>query len=853
MTAPQSPFPRVQVDGKFFRLGEEKFYVKGMAYGPFAPNAEGEPFPVRKRVEKDFVLLRELGANLLRVYQTPPRWLLDVAEQHQLKVFIDVPLDKQRCFLDPREARRTSLETVRESVRSCRGHPAVFAYGVANEIPPDVVRWSGARMVAEVIDELIEAAKEIEPDCLCTFTNFPPTEYLAPRSPDFVSFNVYLHHRRSFEGYLARLQMQAEGKPLILAEFGVDSIREGEDQKCAMLSWQIESAFRAGLAGTILFSFTDDWFMAGRQVEDWAMGLTTAERQPKNSFFVVQQKYRAAPYFPLPLNPMVSVIVACYNGAKTLRACLGSLERLHYPEYEVILVDDGSTDNTRQIASQFEKLRYLLQPHHGLSVARNTGLAAACGEIVAFTDADCRADEDWLYYLVGDMLHTRFAGIGGPNLLPQDDSPVAASVLVSPGGPAHVMLTDRIAEHIPGCNMAFYKWVLEEIGCFDPVFRRAGDDVDVCWRLQQRGYRIGFSPSGFVWHYRRSTVPAYLKQQEGYGESEALLERKHPEYFNFLGGSVWRGRIYTAAKFGVVPRRSVIYHGVFGTGYFQTLYAGEPSFSLMLFTSLEYHVLITLPLLVLSVPFHFLWPVPLTSLLLSAAVCIAAASQADLPKTRRRFWSRSLVALLFFLQPIVRGWARYRGRLAKHSTPDRALAAWDQAPRLSWDEPAQCLFYWTDQPVDRVEFVNTVMERLDRQGWTSKADAGWEDFDLEIYGNRWSRVQLTTVMEELPEGKRLIRCRLRSEWSLAATIFFWATLALELLLIGLIASSQPWFWMMLLSMPLFAWFLEQEKNNLQRLVTAFLDEVARQRSLAKVPAAEAKKFFASPKKESPPP
>ena len=115
---------------------------------------------------------------------------------------------------------------------------------------------------------------------------------------------------------------------------------------------------------------------------------------------------------------------------------------------------------------------------------------------MAFTDSDCRADEDWLYYLVGDLIGSEFAGIGGPNLLPPEDSPVAAAVMASPGGPAHVMLTDRQAEHIPGCNMAFYKRALSEIGGFDPIFRRAGDDVDLCWRLQQADYKIGFSPAG---------------------------------------------------------------------------------------------------------------------------------------------------------------------------------------------------------------------------------------------------------------------------------------------------------------------------------------------------------------------
>src|SRR5262249_45760248 len=151
-------------------------------------------------------------------------------------------------------------------------------------------------------------------------------------------------------------------------------------------------------------------------------------------------------------------------------------------------------------------------------------------------------------------------GAGGHNFLPPEDSWGAAAVMVSPGGPAHVMFTDRLAEHIPGCNMAFYKWALDEVGRFDPIFRKAGDAVDICWRLVQRGFKIGFSPSGFVWHYRRSTVHDYLTQQAGYGEAEALLVRKHPEYFNFLGGSIWGGRIYSTSKLGVFFRPAMIYH-----------------------------------------------------------------------------------------------------------------------------------------------------------------------------------------------------------------------------------------------------------------------------------------------------
>ncbi len=834
---------RVRVDGKFFRLGERNYHLKGVTYGPFAPNASGEPFATPEQTKRDFAQIRELGANLLRVYEVPPRWFLDLAQEMGLKLLIDIPWNKHRCFLESEKSRGEARTAVERAVSGGAAHPAIFAWSVVNEIPPDIVRWSGAREVEEFIEELIDLAKATDPDCLCTMGNFPPTEFLRPRNLDFICFNVYLHQRRPLENYLARLQMLAETKPLVLGEFGLDSLREGEAHKSATLAWHIEAAFRGGVAGAIVFSFTDDWHRGGRQIEDWAFGLVTKERVPKQSFFAVQEKFQAAPYFPLTATPRVSVVVACYNGARTLKICLESLTRLNYPDYEVILVDDGSTDATPEIARNFKTVRLIQHRNHGLSVARNTGSLAATGEVIAFTDADCRADEDWLYYVVGDLVTSRFAGMGGHNLLPPDDSPVAAAVMASPGGPAHVMLNDRVAEHIPGCNMVFYKWALETIGGFDPVFRKAGDDVDICWRLQESGLRIGFNPAGFVWHYRRSTVRDYLKQQEGYGEAEALLVRKHPEYFNALGGSLWRGRIYGTTRAGVVSRHPIIYHGVFGTGFFQTLYASPPSFGLMFGTSLEFQVLVTLPLLVLSVPFHFFWPVALLSLLVSPAVCGVAAWQAEIPKTKCLWWSRPLAALLFFLQPLVRGWARYSGRIRLEPLPEAVLERMSQQSEDDDSKLVEERVFWSDGRTDRVALIRAILQRLDAEGWPHKADAGWSEHDVELYGTRWSRLQIATVSEIFSGGQMSLRCRVRSEWSLQAKLAFWGLLGLELLLIGLVGTNSPWIWMLLLTMPIFGWYLEQEKKTLQHLALGFLDEVARQRNLTRLDySAEADQF-----------
>ncbi|HRI15533.1 MAG TPA: glycosyltransferase [Verrucomicrobiota bacterium] len=828
---------RVRVEGKCLWVGEEKFCAKGATYGPFAPNAKGEFFPEPEQVVRDFQQLQQLGANLLRVYYVPSRAFLDLAHEHGLKVQVDVPWNKHLCFLDAERDREAARTAVRQAAQVCAHHPGVFALSVVNEIPADIVRWSGAEAVAEFIDELIAVVKEIDPDLLCTFGNFPPTEFLRPRRVDFACWNVYLHHQRPFENYLARLQMLADTKPLVLGEFGIDSRRETESNQAEILGWQIESAFRAGCAGVICFAYTDDWFKNGEPVTDWQFGLVGRDRQPKPAFSVVQRQFAAAPYFPLPQTPKVSVVIASYNGAGTLRACLQSLEKLNYPDYEVILVDDGSTDATPEIASEFPRVRYFRHAQNqGLGVARNTGIAASVGEIVAFTDSDCRADADWLYYLVGDLVNSRFVGMGGHNFLPPDDATTAACVMVSPGGPAHVMLTDRIAEHIPGCNMVFYKWALDSIGGFDPMYWKAGDDVDICWRLQQRGYRIGFSPAGFVWHYRRNTVRAYLKQQAGYGDAEALLERKHPENFNRFGGSIWHGRIYSPAKIGVETRAPIIYHGLFGSAFFQSIYSIPPGFGLVVATSLEYHVLVTLPLLVLGSVVPYLTSFGVASLVFSVGVCVAAAWQAELPNGQCRWWSRPLVALLFFLQPIVRGWARHKGHLRGQQ---RSLADRENLDSLvleGQEDDLGQLLYWSEHGVDRMTFIGGVLERLDQRNWPNRPDAGWSRYDVELYGSRWAKLQLTTAAEWHPGHREMIRCRLTARWSFVARALFWSMAGLEVVIIGFL--GQWWAWSLLLSLPLVAWWLNQEKRDLTRVTATFLDDLAKEFKLIKIRASQ---------------
>jgi GT2 family glycosyltransferase len=612
------------------------------------------------------------------------------------------------------------------------------------------------------LKKLVAAVKGSHPEGLVSYANFPSTEYLTIDFTDFLCFNVYLHDEPAFRRYLSRLHNLTIDRPLVLTEFGIDSMREGNGEQARILSWQIRTAFEMGAAGTFVFAWTDEWFTGGHLIEDWAFGVVDRDRRPKPAFAAVKERYSGPIPPALPRYPRVSVVVCSYNAERTMEACLASLEKLNYPDYEVIVVNDGSTDRTLAISERFPFCRIISQPNKGLSVARNVGAEHATGEIVAYTDSDCVADPDWLTYLVAKMETARLVACGGPNFPPPEDSLVPAAVAVSPGGPTHVLLSDDVAEHIAGCNMAFRRDVLLKIGGFDPTYRAAGDDVDICWRFQDAGYTIGFSPAAVVWHFRRNTVKAYIGQQRGYGKAEALVYSKHPFRFNLFGQAKWLGRIYGDLSAALLlSRKPLIYSGVFGRGLFQTMYEPPSSLAAFLPLSFEWNVIAILLALAGIVGGGWMWLL-IVPLITTWVMCINGGLKAPIDKRFTGIKARALVALLIYVGPILRGWERLKWRLREMRTHEHVpvpIPAARQIPRLDWRERAFYLSYWSESGDEKELLLGGLMRFLTPQKYFIVADQGWNDWDLKIARGLWSRALVLVCTENHGGMKRLLRVR----------------------------------------------------------------------------------------------
>ncbi len=161
------------------------------------------------------------------------------------------------------------------------------------------MRWHGPRAIGKFLGELCDQGKQLDPEGLFTYANYPSTEYLDLPFLDFLAFNVYLHREEDFRRYLTHVMALSGDLPLVLSETGIDTLREGEEAQAEFLGWQARAAFELGLAGLVVFAFTDEWYRGGSEITDWAFGLVTRERRPKPAFHATAEVFKGE--LPPPL------------------------------------------------------------------------------------------------------------------------------------------------------------------------------------------------------------------------------------------------------------------------------------------------------------------------------------------------------------------------------------------------------------------------------------------------------------------------------------------------------------------------------------------------------------------------
>jgi len=233
-----------------------------------------------------------------------------------------------------------------------------------------------------------------------------------------------------------------------------------------------------------------------------------------------------------PKQPSVSVIVPVRNGEGTIGDCLDAILATDYPEdrHEILAVDNGSTDGTAaQI--QARRVRYLHEPKPGVSNARNRGIAESTGEILAFVDADCLVEPQWLTELVRPFDDPEVGAVGGNLEHVPAKTPAERQAARMLGNWQQFAFNSNPAYPITA-NAAYRRDVIDRIGPFDPHMTRA-QDVELGLRFQERsGRRLAFAENATARHRNRTTQRGFFRQQLGWAYGAGLVGAK----FEAMGG-----------------------------------------------------------------------------------------------------------------------------------------------------------------------------------------------------------------------------------------------------------------------------------------------------------------------------
>ena len=315
-----------------------------------------------------------------------------------------------------------------------------------------------------------------------------------------------------------------------------------------------------------------------------------------------------------------------------------------------------------------------------------------------------------------------------------------------------------------------------------------------------------------------------------------MLRFKHLIFFGPTGTAKWRGQIYGSPRFSWFINRPIIYHGIFGEGFFQSIYPSPQSEIANYLSSVEWFAL-TLFLFGLGIFLPILRIVPY--LMFGGTLCVALSYmlRARIEPKFDTAPARLLVMFLAFAQPLVRGWNRYFTWLQFKRTPRGVIGTHEKMPsgaagrgRLSRR------IYWSEEGVERNALLKSIFQLLEEEGWSYSADTGWKEWDIQIYGNFFWSIILQTVTEYHGGLKCLTRVRLRYR-------FVTTTVILNLLILAMIIyrdlNSGGVDLRVVIPYAIFLLFLGTRARRLKRRVAEIVDVAAYRLGLQRIPRKQA--------------
>lgn len=235
--------------------------------------------------------------------------------------------------------------------------------------------------------------------------------------------------------------------------------------------------------------------------------------------------------------PKISILIPAFNEEKVISECLSSLVAQTFQDFEALIIDDASTDNTKSLIESFAAAhphKIILKEYGkvGPGRARNRAAKDATGEFLVFTDADCVATTTWLEEIVKGFDHESVGSTGGPHLAHPSSTDFQLKVedffsLTSFAGGFYKKNSDfRIREtsHNPLCNVAYRSEIFHRLNGFKEDLW-PGEDVEMDLKVKDAGFKITYNPRAVVYHHRPETIQQFRKVMHAYGRSQGKMVR----------------------------------------------------------------------------------------------------------------------------------------------------------------------------------------------------------------------------------------------------------------------------------------------------------------------------------------